>query len=126
MRNVTRATASGPSRVRGALEHPRREVQRDHPAEPLGQVGQERAGAAAEVGHGLVRGVGDGLQRLPERILDVRIVRIDEQLVVLRRVPAPVAILVLKLVFGQRVCRGSAQVPDLNHADSDYPDFIQA
>ena len=51
----------------------------------------------------LVAGVRNGRQRLPERSLDVRVVRINKQLTVLRSVPAPMAILVLKLVLGQRV-----------------------
>ena len=85
----------------GPLDHAGGEVQRDDPSEPRGEVGEQRPGAAAEVGRGLVRGVGDGVERRPERILDARRVRVEEDLVVPLRVPAPVPVLVLKFAVGQ-------------------------
>ena len=65
-RKVTRPAASGAEPLPGPLDHAGGEVQRDDPPEPLDQVGQQRPGPAAEVGHGLAAGVGDR-RRAPPR-----------------------------------------------------------
>ena len=71
------------------------------PAEPPDQERQERAGAAAEVGHRLARRIGDR-RRAPSQsgFSTPGSEGVEEQLVVLRRVAAPLAVLVLEAGHG--------------------------
>ena len=81
-------------------DHPRGEVERDDPPEAVDQVGQERAGPAAEVGHGLRARVGHGPDLVEQRVLDPGAERVEEQVVVPGRGAAPVAVLAVGVGHG--------------------------
>ena len=83
----------------GAPEHVGGEVESDHGLELLGQVGQQSASAATEVGRGLPLGGRDFCQFLPERVDDVGPVRVEKNLVVTRFLAVPVLSLLLNAVL---------------------------
>ena len=99
---MSRGLARRPgSLLAGVLEHAGGKIECDHRFESLGQVGQERSGPATEVCRGLLLGSRDLRERLPERIDDVRPVRVEKKLVVPRRLAVPVLSLVIKLFLAK-------------------------
>ena len=95
----------------GVLEHAGGKIEGDHRFELLGQMGQERSRSATEVGRGLPPGSRNLRERLPERIDDVRPVRVEKKLLVPRRLAAPLLGLVIKLFLGQ----GRDKAPETYH-----------
>ncbi len=100
VRKVTFCSASSPEPLPGLGDHPRGEVERDDPAEAVDQVRQERPGPAAEVGDGLRARVGDGEDRVEQRVLDPGSERVEEQVVIPGRGAAPVAVLAFGVGHG--------------------------
>ena len=98
---MTRGKRCGGQAGSGALEHIGSEVECDHGLESLGEVGQQRACAAAKVGRGLPPIGGDFLQSVPERIGDLGPVRVEKNLVVASLLAVPVFCLFLNGFFGQ-------------------------
>lgn len=87
----------------GSSEHSGGEVEREDAAESAGERRQERSGSATEVGGGFAGGVFDRLDRLDDRIFDSLAIRVEKDVVVTRRVAAPMLPLRFKLrVHGRR------------------------
>ena len=91
------ARPSAPSRSRACAIMRGGEVERDHPAEPPGQK-RSKSGPVPHPRSATVRRSGSGTasSAVQQRVLDARMEGVEEQLIIPRRVTAPLAVLILE------------------------------